>query len=214
MPEYAGIGEVLDVGETLQLFRERDDKTQGEVASETGVSHTTISNIETGRNPRPHLGTVRRLARAFEVSAEEFLTRKDLTVPLARGPQTERWSHLRALDRNAKLKVLEAAKAMKFFGEADIDTAESAVVVGKLTDALVELQQIAPELSEQVGIMEHLVHESDLDELRAFLLDEEGKPDTAVVLAFTDVLRHHRNRGTISPELEESRMSTLKRAVG
>lgn len=93
MPEYAGVGEVPDVGETLQLFRDRDDKTQGEIAGETGVSSTTISNIESGKNPRPHLSTVRRLARAFGLSAEGFLVREGLSDPKAQAPprSLEQW---------------------------------------------------------------------------------------------------------------------------
>lgn len=48
--------------------------TQARLAEEAGVSPTTVSGIESGRIVRPHFGTVRKLARALGVEAEELVS--------------------------------------------------------------------------------------------------------------------------------------------
>jgi transcriptional regulator with XRE-family HTH domain len=111
LPEYAGVGKVLDVGETLQLFRDRDNKAQGEIAGETGVSVTTISNIESGKNPRPHLSTIRRLARAFGLSAEGFLVREGLADPKAQAPPSSLEQWLSELTAGHAYHAMDAAEA-------------------------------------------------------------------------------------------------------
>lgn len=67
------------LGRNVVLIRERRMWTQVRLAKEAGVSPTTVSGIESGRIGRPHFGTVRKLARALGVEAEE----------LASGPRTE-----------------------------------------------------------------------------------------------------------------------------
>ncbi|HET7478069.1 MAG TPA: helix-turn-helix transcriptional regulator [Rubrobacteraceae bacterium] len=61
------------VGPNLAAMRERRMWTQARLAREAGVSPTTVSGIEGGRISRPHFGTLRKLARALEVPAEELL---------------------------------------------------------------------------------------------------------------------------------------------
>ena len=64
--------DVKSAGERVYWHRSQREWTQHELASRSGVSATTISNIETGVT-HPQLNTMRRLARAFGSSTEEFL---------------------------------------------------------------------------------------------------------------------------------------------
>ena len=47
--------------------------TQGRLAKEAAISPRTVSRIECGNNPRPHFGTVKKLARALRVKPRELL---------------------------------------------------------------------------------------------------------------------------------------------
>jgi transcriptional regulator with XRE-family HTH domain len=67
-----------DIGARLFELRDDRDWTQDELAAEAGISHTTIVGIETGRIKHPRKATLRRLARAFGMSLEEFATPKAL----------------------------------------------------------------------------------------------------------------------------------------
>lgn len=60
------------LGKKVVLIRERRMWTQARLAEEAGVSPTTVSGIESGRIERPHFGTVRKLAGALGVEAEEL----------------------------------------------------------------------------------------------------------------------------------------------
>lgn len=60
------------LGRNLVMVRGRRMWTQARLAEEAGVSPTTVSGIESGRIGRPHFGTVRKLARALGVEAEEL----------------------------------------------------------------------------------------------------------------------------------------------
>lgn len=60
------------LGERVASVRGRRMWTQARLAEEAGVSPTTVSGIESGRIGRPHFGTVRKLARALGVEAEEL----------------------------------------------------------------------------------------------------------------------------------------------
>ena len=67
------------------MLRARRTKmwTQGRLASEAGVSPTTVSGIENGRISSPHFGTVRKLARALGVDPAGLLSAGE---PLGREP--------------------------------------------------------------------------------------------------------------------------------
>ena len=62
-----------DIGARLFELRDERDWTQDELAKEAGISHTTIVGIETGRITQPRTATLRRLARAFDMSLEQFI---------------------------------------------------------------------------------------------------------------------------------------------
>jgi transcriptional regulator with XRE-family HTH domain len=76
------------IGRKLGAIRERRMWTQARLAEEAGVSPTTVSGIESGRISRPHFGTLRKLARALGVEAEELVTASssdegDVSSPLS-----------------------------------------------------------------------------------------------------------------------------------
>ena len=64
---------MADVGERLENIRRLRMWTQARLASEAGVSPTTVSAIETGKIGRPHFGTIGKLALALRVEPEELL---------------------------------------------------------------------------------------------------------------------------------------------
>jgi transcriptional regulator with XRE-family HTH domain len=65
----------------LREIREGKVLTQRELAATSGVSPTTIINIEAGRI-RPHPGTLRKLAKALEMPVQ------DLAAALRSGEQS------------------------------------------------------------------------------------------------------------------------------
>jgi transcriptional regulator with XRE-family HTH domain len=58
---------VGDLGENLRAARKRLELTQEQVAERSGVHATEVSRIEAGKRD-PKVSTLRRLARAVEVS--------------------------------------------------------------------------------------------------------------------------------------------------
>lgn len=52
---------------TVREARKRKDMTQDDLAKESGLDQTTISDLETGRNANPRLDTIRRLAKALGI---------------------------------------------------------------------------------------------------------------------------------------------------
>ena len=68
--------EVLYIGDRLRDLRKRALLTQKELADKSGVGVTTIIRIE--RNQvEPHGSTIRKLAEALEVEAQELVRRSD-----------------------------------------------------------------------------------------------------------------------------------------
>lgn len=66
--------------------------TQAKLAQEAGVSPTTVSGIEGGRISRPHFGTLRKLARALGVPADELLGRTGAEPVGAGEPMSLEWA--------------------------------------------------------------------------------------------------------------------------
>ena len=64
----------------IKDLRERKLLSQRELAKKAGISHVTILNIERGQS-EVRFATVRALAAALEVPAEELLTEDDETTP-------------------------------------------------------------------------------------------------------------------------------------
>ncbi|PLS84276.1 MAG: transcriptional regulator [Actinobacteria bacterium] len=73
----------VDIATRLFELRTERDWSQTETARRAGVSQTTIVHVETGQ-VRPRMATLRRLAKAFDMTVEE------LTAPLAAAPASSR----------------------------------------------------------------------------------------------------------------------------
>jgi len=72
-----------NIRDRLLAYRVARGWSQVRTAEEAGVGHATITNIETGANTRPHRATLMKLALAFGVSLDEFLSDNP---PKAPGP--------------------------------------------------------------------------------------------------------------------------------
>ena len=57
----------------LKILRERQGLTQREIHEATGLSITTISNIENGHRSSVEQGTIEKLANALGVKPRAFL---------------------------------------------------------------------------------------------------------------------------------------------
>lgn len=57
----------------LRIRRAEADLTQGQLAVRSGLSRSTIVELESGKRRRPHLRTVRRLAEALGCPLRELL---------------------------------------------------------------------------------------------------------------------------------------------
>jgi len=71
----------MELGERIAVLREEQALTQAELAEEARISPSTLSQIESGRVPRPHVGTVRKIARALGVEPAELRRTKEMALP-------------------------------------------------------------------------------------------------------------------------------------
>jgi transcriptional regulator with XRE-family HTH domain len=62
------------IGERIAELREAKLLKQTELAERAGISPSTLSQIESGRVPKPHIGTLRKIARALEVAPQDLTT--------------------------------------------------------------------------------------------------------------------------------------------
>jgi transcriptional regulator with XRE-family HTH domain len=67
-----------DVGERLWELREERGWSQKRTAREAGLSHVTVAHLETGK-VEPRMPTLRKLARTFGMTVDEFLGVEDST---------------------------------------------------------------------------------------------------------------------------------------
>jgi transcriptional regulator with XRE-family HTH domain len=72
------------IGERIVEERESRLLRQAELAERAGISASTLSQIESGRVPKPHIGTLRKIARALDVEPEELTSPKALAGPRSR----------------------------------------------------------------------------------------------------------------------------------
>ena len=84
--ETRGIGERLLQARRLRMW------TQGRLASEAGVSPTTVSGIESGRISSPHFGTVRKLAVALNISPRNLISAEESAGPETSTPLSLEWA--------------------------------------------------------------------------------------------------------------------------
>jgi transcriptional regulator with XRE-family HTH domain len=74
----------VELGERIATVREERALTQAELAEKAGISPSTLSLIESGKVPRPHVGTVRKIARALGLEPGELRRVERLVAPKAR----------------------------------------------------------------------------------------------------------------------------------
>ena len=89
----------VELGERIASLREEQALTQADLAERARISPSTLSQIESGKVPRPHVGTVRKIARALGIEpqdlrkAEEPALAGKAEAPSTAGPSPEeQWS--------------------------------------------------------------------------------------------------------------------------
>lgn len=73
----------VDLGEQIATLREEQALTQVELAERARISPSTLSLIESGKVPRPHVGTIRKIARALGVEPQDLRRAEEPTSPKA-----------------------------------------------------------------------------------------------------------------------------------
>lgn len=124
-----------ELGRNLIRVRRLRMWTQGRLAEEAGVSPTTVSGLERGRISRPHFGTLRKLAEALGVDAEELISafepetarRRNLpeplsfewamTVPEGEFEKEVEAAPLKTLDDLARALDAERRRLQRLYGE-------------------------------------------------------------------------------------------------
>jgi transcriptional regulator with XRE-family HTH domain len=91
------------VGQRLFEWLDQTGEASGELAAQEGLSPTTVSHLLNNRIKHPRLSTVRKLARHFDVSVEEFLAGPNESA----GARTRVVEELRALPFEARMALLE-----------------------------------------------------------------------------------------------------------
>src|SRR5215210_6481658 len=103
----------MELGEQIATLREEQALTQAELAEAARISPSTLSQIESGRVPSPHVGTVRKIARALGVEPAELRRAKE-PVPLGEAPREAGWpeTSTRTVEEfeKALARVLEPAR--------------------------------------------------------------------------------------------------------
>jgi predicted ATPase/DNA-binding XRE family transcriptional regulator len=83
-------------GELLRTFRIRSGLSQEALSEASGVSVRTISDLERGQRPSAHLATVRMLANALAIAADEYRQLLEAANPDARLPEQRAIAHVRS----------------------------------------------------------------------------------------------------------------------
>lgn len=112
----------MELGEQIATLREEQALTQVALAEAARISPSTLSQIESGKVPSPHVGTVRKLARALGVEPADLRRTKE---PVLTGRAPAPPSPLPAEDTEERRGAGEAAKdnleafrkAQEAFGE-------------------------------------------------------------------------------------------------
>ncbi len=73
----------MELGEQIATLREEQALTQVELAEAARISPSTLSQIESGKVPSPHVGTVRKIARALGVEPAELRRTKELSISVS-----------------------------------------------------------------------------------------------------------------------------------
>jgi len=76
----------MELGERIATLREERALTQVELAKAARISASTLSQIESGKVPRPHVGTIRKIARALGIEPAALRSIEEPALPKAKTP--------------------------------------------------------------------------------------------------------------------------------
>jgi transcriptional regulator with XRE-family HTH domain len=76
----------VELGERIATLREEQALTQVELAEKAKISPSTLSLIESGKVPRPHVGTIRKIARALGVEPQDLRRTEEVVPPKVETP--------------------------------------------------------------------------------------------------------------------------------
>lgn len=62
-----------NLADNLKRLRKAKDLTQEKLARLTDLTNNTIIKIETGKNQNPTLDTLKRIAKALDISVDELI---------------------------------------------------------------------------------------------------------------------------------------------
>ena len=141
-PGRIGIGEALARRRAARMWTQRD------LAREAGVSPTTVSGVESGRISAPHFGTIRKLATALGVDAEDLV--RGRSGPQAAGSGLSlRWSDsadeddfedrldsasLRELNALSRELDGERVRLQRLYGESPSGSSERRAIKARIRD--------------------------------------------------------------------------------
>jgi len=127
--------EGVNLRDRLIAYRADRGWSQARLVEESGVSGATIAHIETGANKRPRRITLMRLAQAFGVSLDDFLSDGPPKAPQAPEIPPLQLEVMYAEDDEAtRRRVLEAASE----AEREAYLAELDRALGRTEHALLE----------------------------------------------------------------------------
>ncbi|PIV12597.1 MAG: DNA-binding protein [Candidatus Nealsonbacteria bacterium CG03_land_8_20_14_0_80_36_12] len=64
------------IGEKIRRIRQQKKMSQDRLSKKADLALNTIVKIETGENPNPTLETLRKIAKALDVSLDQLLKNK------------------------------------------------------------------------------------------------------------------------------------------
>ena len=138
---------IANVGERIVELREARLVKQQELAKLAGISPSTLSQIESGRVPKPHVSTLRKIARALSVDPQE-LTAPKVSAPSPGPPETEDEPRLRELGAEALLELCGA-----------LDEELERVKASEAEDVKQErIAELRARRDEAIGVLSYAVH--------------------------------------------------------
>jgi transcriptional regulator with XRE-family HTH domain len=132
----------VELGERIATLREEQALTQADLAERARISPSTLSQIESGRVPRPHVGTIRKIARALNVEPQDL--RRTEEPALAGKVKAPKTGHVEEVDLpqvQAWLQEQDAVFALM--------SSEDFVEVVAGTESLEDLEELARAIAEE-----------------------------------------------------------------
>ncbi len=65
--------ELSTIGKNIRRYRKRLGLSQDKLSKLAEVAYNTIVKIESGENPNPTIDTLKKIAKALEVSVDELI---------------------------------------------------------------------------------------------------------------------------------------------